>query len=264
MTASSSLGRGGTSVETVRRLGQALWMSVGTSVHMQDLSWARGLLGADGPAELYRELEYYGALAGPAKVLSADGLARFLCSLLPDNGGDYEGPRLIWTLPPVLAAQDDEDAYCSAAVAVIDAARQTLWLVSPFLEARGIGRLLEALVRALARGVHVQVIAHGVGSVADRASGALEQLRREANVVRGKLTVYAVRPDAGLLVHSKLIVADETRATLGSANLTDRGLSTNFEAGVVLPGSAASEIARRILHLLGSGLVEKTYETQPG
>jgi len=258
---SDSLPIGGTSIETVRRIGQALWMLIGSSVRQQDFAWARPLLGAEGPADLYSRLDRTGALIGPEKILSAEGLARFLCTLLPYSGTGAAESHLVWTLPPGMAEPEQDDDYCRAAVAVIETARKSIWLVSPFLEARGVGRLLQALHAALAKGVHVQVVTHGVESVTTQASRALEQLRRESSLLRANLTVYAVKPDAGLLVHSKLIVADEAVATLGSANLTDRGLSTNFEAGVVLSGSAAAEIVRMIERLMQSGLTERVFST---
>lgn len=249
------------SIEVVRRIGQALWMSIDTPVRREELSWAQSLLGAEGSIELYDELLRCGALVGPEKLLSAEGLARFLCDLVPDNAARSTMPHLVWTLPSVMAGQDLEDAYLRAAVDVIESAHHSLWVVSPFLEARGIGRLLESFLNALGRGVHIRIIAHGVGSVADRASAALEQLRREAALLHGKLSVNVVRADAGLLVHSKLIVADEVTAILGSANLTDRGLTANFEAGVVVSGSTAAEIVRMLERLMQSGLIEQAFSS---
>jgi phosphatidylserine/phosphatidylglycerophosphate/cardiolipin synthase-like enzyme len=42
--------------------------------------------------------------------------------------------------------------------------------------------------------------------------------------------------------HLKIVVADERRAIVGSANVTDRGFDTNLEVGVLLKSEAANEI----------------------
>lgn len=251
------------SLDLVRRLGQALWMLVGTSVSQQDLYWARGLLGDNGQQQLFDELNRYGALTGADNVLSPDGLAIFLCSLVPQRESTSIRSRVVWTLPPAMAEfVSEEDTYGHAAVEVIDAAEYSTWLVSPFLEARGLGQLLEALRKALQRGVHIQLITHGAESITDRASAAIEQLRREAVAIGGRLTVFTVKADAGLLVHSKLVVVDTTAAVLGSANLTNSGFSVNLETGVVLTNEFVREITCIIKLLLESDLVEQTFSTQ--
>ncbi len=247
------------SLDGIRRLGQALWMLIETPIRPQDLIWARGLLGENGPAALYEALQQNGALIGDAGTLSVDGLARFLCSLSA-VGAPKTQPRLVWTLPPAMAGTAADD-YCGAAVAVIESAQRVLRLVSPFVESRGVGRLLEALRQTLAGGISIEVVVHAVGSPADPASAALEQLRREALSVQGKLTVFNVKADAGLLVHSKLIVADQSIALLGSANLTNRGLDANFEAGIVVQGHLAAEIALMLARLRSSGLLTQTFQT---
>lgn len=248
------------SLEVVRRMGQALWMCVGTALRPQDLRWAQGLFGPGGANDLYRSLEQFGALAGPNRILDPHGLARFLSSLIPSALSEKQVPRLVWTLPPVMSEGVD-DNYCCAAVEAIDLASHNIWLVSPFLEARGVGRLLEALHRALARAVTVRVISHSTDSIVSGASVALEQLRREAVDVGGRLIVSSVKADAGLLVHSKLIVADTAMAVLGSANITEHGLNLNFEAGIVLNGDPVFEIVRMIERLHHSGLIELSFET---
>lgn len=253
----------GASLEIVRRLGQALWMFVGAPIKKEDLLWTRGLLGDNGPQELFDELKRSGALVGTDQILSIRGLASFLCTLSPGNVSNSIRSRVVWTLPSVMTEfGPEEDTYCYAASEVIDAAKESLWLVSPFLESRGIGRILEALRRALSRDVHVQMITHGTESIADRASSAIEQLRREAVAVGGSLIVFTVKPDAGLLVHSKLVIADTNAAIVGSANLTDRGFGANFEAGVVLTDEYVLGMTTRIAQLLETGLVEQAFSTQ--
>jgi phosphatidylserine/phosphatidylglycerophosphate/cardiolipin synthase-like enzyme len=259
MSAFEELNRRISNPESIRRLAQALCMLVGEEVSRTSLIWARGLLGQDGDAILWNCLVERGALSSTNDRLEPGKLCELLCELwLP--GKMPAEPGLVWTLPSELGLSD-QDSYLRAAVEIIGSAQSTIWLVSPFLESRGVGRLLEALLAALGRRVHVSLIAHGVGSLADMASAALEQLRRDARGTLGRLTVFSVDGAAELLVHSKLIVTDEAKLLIGSANLTDKGFSKNFEAGVKLGPSAAKEALEKIECLVGSNLVHKTFDT---
>lgn len=252
----------GTSPDTVRRLGQALWMQIGTRLDHRDLVWSRNLLGQRGEEALWDELVRHGALTPPDFVLQPDGLSSFLCDLADPSRRRLNLPRLVWTLPTELGLPDTEGGYCDAAIEMISAAQRSLWLISPFIEERGIGRLLDPLLVALSRNVRVHIVAHGIGSLADSASGAVETLRREAGTRTGTLTVYVVDPTVNLLVHSKLIVADTLHLLIGSANLTDRGLGSNFEAGVVMGEPAPSEVIRMLGRLMDSGILREAFSTR--
>lgn len=247
-------------LDTARRLGQALWMLIGTRLELSDLIWSRAALGADGDRLLWDSLVECQAL-GPDNILHPAGLCRFLCEICGRHPPvEITRSRLIWTLPAELGRPDEEDSYYRAALDVISAAKESLWLVSPFLEARGVGRLIESLLLALSRRVAVNIIAHNVGCLGAAASVALEDLRREAISKPGKLTVYAVDETARLLVHSKIIVADTSIVVLGSANLTANGLGVNLEAGVYMRDAvAATQVLQMLALLLGSSLVHKAF-----
>lgn len=247
-------------LDAARRLGQALWMRVGTRLELRDLIWSRGSLGQDGDQVLWASLLECRGI-GPGSVLQPEGLCRLLCEICGSRDRADDGhPQLVWTLPTQLASRDDQDSYYRAALEVICAAQQSLWLVSPFLEARGVGRLIEALLLALSRTVSVSIIAHEVGCLGARASVALEDLRRDALGKPGKLTVYTVDEKERLLVHPKIIVADTSVVLLGSANLTENGLAINLEAGVFMRDRrVASEVLQQLTHLLASGIVREAF-----
>lgn len=249
-------------LNTVRRLGQALWMLIGTPLQPAALLWSRATLGIDGDRVLWDGLVECGAL-GPENILEPEGLCRLLCGICgsrdPEDG---DKPALVWTLPPQLDEEGAQDSYCRAALDVISVARQSIWLVSPFLEAHGVGRLVDALLLALSRNVRINVIAHDVGCLGTAASAALEDLRREAAGKPGTLTVYTVDEAAQLFVHSKIVVADTSAVLLGSANLTDRGLGINLEAGVYMHDeAAANEVLHMLTRLRKSGLVRQTFSS---
>lgn len=240
-------------VDKLRRLGQALWMMLERPVNPAGLVWARGLLGERGDVVLWSALVDYGVVAPPEHRVQAAKLAAMFLVLA--NAPDLGLTRLVWTLPPELGLPNLEESYSSTAIALVDASLETLTLVSPFMEAKGVGRLLQSLLAALKRGVHVTVITHGATDLSSYASSALKELRREAQGLPGILDVYSARDDLALLLHCKLVVIDNVRSIVGSANITGRGFGENLEAGVMLGEKQTSEITQVIVALGRSGLL---------
>lgn len=194
-----------------------------------------------------------GVVVQPEYRVQAAKLAAMLSVL--SNAPDLGLPRLVWTLPPELGLPNIEESYSSTTIALVDASLETLTLVSPFMEAKGVGRLLESLLAALKRGVHITIITHGATDLSSYASSALEELRREAQGLPGILDVYSARDDLPVLLHSKLVVTDNVRSIVGSANITGRGFGENLEAGVMLGEKQTSEITQVIVALRRSGLL---------
>ena len=244
-------------VDKLRRLGQALWMTIERPVDPAELVWARGLLGERGDEVLWSALVDEGVVAQPEYRVQPANLAAMLLVLAnaAADDSDLELPRLVWTLPRELGLPDLEESYSSSIISLLDASIDTLTLVSPFMEAKGVGRLLESLLGALKRGVRVTVITRGTADLSPYASSALEELRREAQGLPGILTVYSARSDRSILLHSKLVVSDNVRSLVGSANITGRGFAENLEAGVMLGEKQTSEITQVITALRKSGLL---------
>jgi hypothetical protein len=248
-----------TGVEPLRRLGQALWMMLDRPVERPALLWARGLLGDDGDEILWSALRTEAVLAPPDNRVTAERLATMLGQLSEASATAEHLPRLVWTLPKELGLPAFEDSYAEAAVSLVEAAYTSVVLVSPFMEAKGVGRLLDALLKALKRGVHVLIVTHGASDLSSYASSAIEELRREAKGLEGHLEVLSARGELAVLLHSKLIVCDTSRAVVGSANLTGKGLTGNLEAGVILGPEHASEILKVVAALQHSGLVTQAF-----
>lgn len=229
--------------EGIRRLGQALWMMVGERVDSAaELLWARALLGAAGEEALWGDLVKQGCF-GPDKVLLARPLAEFLCSLWEVPGRTEAS--LLWTLPSGLSVSGvDECGYVAGVLKLIRSARTRLLFLAPYIEAKGIGRLQEALLAALARKVSVVLVTQDAGTLGSWASESLESLRREARALPGGLQVYTAPPTAEVFLHSKLVVSDGVAASVGSANLTGSALAKNLETGVLVGASLAAEVER--------------------
>ena len=246
-------------VDKLRRLGQALWMMLERPVDPAGLVWARGLLGERGDEVLWSALVDEGVVVQPEYRVHAARLLAMLSILANASAKEADLPKLVWTLPPELGLPGLENSYSTTAISLVHSATNTLILVSPFMEAKGVGRLLESLLIALKRRVHVSVITHGATDLSSYASSALEELRREAKDMPGVLDVYSARDALPVLLHSKLVVSDNVRSIVGSANITGRGFGENLEAGVLLGERQTGEITQVIGALLRSGLLEDAY-----
>lgn len=247
----------------VRRLGQALWMMVGLPVEQGALLWARGLIGVNGDTLLWKALVEERVLRDPDFVLRARQLARFLCMLWDDEEDVEQLSRLVWTVPEYLVIDGiAPDSYLSAATDLIESSVSTLTLVSPYLEPKGIGRLHKSLVEALNRGVIVRLITHDAEELSSLASAALEALRRDCIGLAGALHVFTTSTSSQMFLHMKIIVADQCKAIVGSANVTWKGFGANLEAGVLLGREAAIEIEKVVRTTLETGFVNQIFSTK--
>lgn len=245
-----------------RRLGQALWMMAGEPVAMSDLVWARGLLGPDAEQLLWDALRESCCFTSEAAGrLDVWALANFMCSLV-DTTRPEEGARLVWTLSAEVVSVPGiaGDSYSGALKALIESASSSLTLVSPYMEAKGVGLLEEAIVSGLFRGVNAVLLTHEADDLGSMNSAALRSLRTAAAGLPGRLTVYTTS-SLGVLAHMKAVVADGARVLVGSANLTGKGLSTNVELGVHLGRQEAQEVERVVNHLVRSAVSKHVFST---
>ena len=181
--------------DLVSRIAAPLWARVGRPIEATDLAWARALLGENGSQILLFTLREFGAIEPDSGVLSARGLSRMISALLdvaPSNGTPVHSPELVWTLPHSHAAHtvrgQTYSAYC---LRLIREASESLTLVSPFVDAAGIGIVLSPLLAALSRGVVVRLFVHDALNVGTPTSRALEELRRETERIHGDLSVFS-------------------------------------------------------------------------
>ena len=77
----------------------------------------------------------------------------------------------------------------------------------------------------------------------------MEVRQRLVNLMNGRPWCQVLdfsSPDPEEDLHAKVVVADRTRALVGSANLSRHGLIINHELAVVIEGPPAGEVARTI------------------
>lgn len=129
-----------------------------------------------------------------------------------------EPPQVVVSGP--LGASLPARLTSGVAAEVIRSATESLMIAS--FAAHGARTIVEELERAIGRGIQVDLLL-------EESTGAAEAF---AALPRGVRVWHRVE-SMGVL-HAKFIAADRHTALLGSANLTDRALSSNIEMGVVL------------------------------
>lgn len=244
------------------RTAAALWARVGRETGLADLEWARGLGLYDAPQLLFDGLTQSGALN--SGVVEPIGLHRFLGQILNESQSDLSMPAgdIVWTLPsPHPASALRGRSLMSACLKMINRAKSKLVITSPYIESRGVGRVQEALLNALDRGVEIILLGGNLVDIASIESRAIEGLRQAATGRAGALKIYsAVTNNNSVkqfhpLLHAKLVISDQVSALISSANLTLYGLTSNFEVGALVQGSNVSDLAEVVAGLLASTLV---------
>ncbi len=159
---------------------------------------------------------------------------------VPSSDASPDAPDSATMLRPArFEAVVDREAI-DALVGVVDGASETVTIVE-FSWSAGdpVDRLLDAVARAVERGVRVRVL---LESELERNAAAVDALQ-------------AVGADARLdtseaTVHAKLVVADGERALVGSSNLSWSALESNHEANVLVDGGVCAAWLRRLADAL--------------
>lgn len=175
---------------------------------------------------------------------------------------------LVCTLPsrdPSFATYDPVDfgmrQITSQLLSLCREADDFIYLVSPYLEVRGIDWLVPGLEGALERGVDVTLISRELEQ-GEPNNRAIETLVDIATGLDGELAVYDYYepdPDSDrplYTLHAKVLLADAQTAYLGSANFTNYGFSENLEIGVVVEGKDVTELMDLLRHLVNNNATE--------
>lgn len=140
-------------------------------------------------------------------------------------------------------------------IELVTKAGNSLLLSAPFIhlgKAIVAGSFLDALGHALQRNVRVQFIS-------TKDSLAILQQKFPQLARHPHVRLYSPRVDPTLSTlgsHAKVLLSDSSAAYIGSANLTDPGLTGHLECGVLLRGAGARQIAAFWDHLLTNGFLQ--------
>jgi len=195
--------------------------------------------------------------AAPARLSPAEVQSEWLELARRAHGGTA---RLLIDQPPSAYPDADEAPVQLAQqlISQIDAVTSELWLVSAYLIPTV--ELEQAIGRAIERGVRVRILTNSISSnnhltahsAYRRHVRALVEMGAEVHEVRDDaedrdLYIEAPVEDKTLCLHAKLIVFDDNRVFIGSANLDPRSLRLNTEMGLVIESTAVNAALRTVL-----------------
>ena len=178
----------------------------------------------------------------------ADGFARSAAS---------ERVESVWSGPSSHVVPVRSTAQ--ALVELIDGARDELLLMT--YSARPHPPVLDALNAARARGVRVSVVVETLQGAGGALAGT-EPAAAFRTVPGVELWHWPVtqRPERSARMHAKIAVADRSVLLVSSANLTQSGVDTNIEAGLLVHGGAAPRrAAEHLTQLMAAGVLARLY-----
>lgn len=189
--------------------------------------------------------DIHARLEGPA----VEGLAQLFHKQYVASGGRRE---YSFSVPSSTGASSAEIVYFersresrqkkaetrNALIAALDAARDTIRIVSPYLMPTHTVR--QAMIRALDRGVHMEVLFSKVGDIEMISAGNYHFCQR---LLRHGAEVYLYK---GEFHHSKIMMIDNLLCMVGSANLNSRSLKWDYEASAFLFGIATTQELTKI------------------
>lgn len=154
--------------------------------------------------------------------------------------------ELVWTGPDtgLVPIRQTEQVLTG----LIDEAKNRLFVVS-FVAYR-LGPVIEALQRAVSRGVQLRILLEQFsdrgGSVTTDSMKTLKSNVPQAIIYEWNRDLHT--KEGGASVHAKCAVADGRLAFVTSANLTEAAMERNMELGVLLRGGPTPQILEN--HLL--------------
>lgn len=167
------------------------------------------------------------------------------------------------TVPkPVANVPRDEDIDLSLSldgltVAVLDllrTAQEEVVILSPFFTPEVLDQLGPPLEASAGRGVTIRIITRSL-TYGDEPTGNRQFLRRllSEETVAAQTHLYEY-VDSGYdaTIHAKLIMVDDERAYLGTANMTHRGLIENLELGIITEEPLTRKLRSFVQELLDS------------
>jgi phosphatidylserine/phosphatidylglycerophosphate/cardiolipin synthase-like enzyme len=130
---------------------------------------------------------------------------------------------------------------------LVESARSTLYIASPYLDVHGIASLEDAFDKASSAGVMLQLLTR----IENRQQPDLRLIQGMLHLLKvfgakfnaANLAYLSRNPVSGYVnitsaLHAKLVVCDRESAYIGSADLRHTGLHKNFEIGIVLRDKA--------------------------
>jgi phosphatidylserine/phosphatidylglycerophosphate/cardiolipin synthase-like enzyme len=136
-----------------------------------------------------------------------------------------------------------------ALLRIAQSARSRLVAMTPFIDGYGFGWLRTVFEAAPLQVQKILVLREAGRYAVDLSVHHAEWLRAHNVSVRDYHLPHSVGTPRALPLetfHAKIVLADERLAYVGSANLLGSGDGTSLEAGVLVDGGAAAQVARLV------------------
>lgn len=170
----------------------------------------------EGMAKLFHEQYQYRGTGGKGKYT----FSRYLFDE-DYRKQDAQTPKIVYFERGRKSKQKKAEAR-NAIIAAFDAAQDTIRLVSPYLLPTHTVR--QAMIRAIDRGVHVEVLFSKKGDMDMLSYGNFHFAKR---LIRHGAHVFLYK---GSFHHSKIMMIDGRVAMVGSVNMNSRSLKWDYEA----------------------------------
>lgn len=154
---------------------------------------------------------------------------------------DKIGTGIIVTVPAAVSEESTSPTLLAFSQ-IIAAAKNTVYVISPYIDAKGVETLNLPLQEAQKRGVQLMAITR---ETAKRQASRTRGLEALSSIFANQLHVRDYHTEAEGLshytsVHAKLIQADDQIGYVGSAELRGNALEKNFEMGCILTTEQAA------------------------
>lgn len=167
---------------------------------------------------------------------------------------ENQSSELVWTGPvtPFVSARRTEQALLE----VITGAEKSLFLTS--FVAYKVPSILRALTESAAKGVRIIILLESSKDFGGSLDSDLIAVTKKA-LPSCEFAYWAVKEEEfeGGKVHAKIVLADDKRCLITSANITQHAMEKNIEVGVLLNGgSLVQNLSRHLRHLLDLKIIQ--------
>jgi len=196
--------------------------------------WRDAMVRMEGPIVRLLEAAFY------ENYIEAGGVVTPAVEEYPSPSADQTGPALLIRSTPTAGTNDLKRLYLLS----IAGARRTLDIVSPYFIPDA--SAMWALEDAVKRGVKIRILTEG--TVTDAMPVKYASRATYDKLLGLGVQIYEYQPT---MMHTKVLVVDDTWSVFGSANFDNRSLELNDEVGV---GVWDRDLARRFLRDLANDL----------
>jgi len=196
------------------------------------------------------------------QVLRDAALLKQAFDQIQEETTPHKQAQLIATLPDNLPLSPDVKQHIPSLAAtlhrLITTASRDIIILNPFFEQEGFNRLASALLAAAGRGVVVTIITRQLSDVTTVNYRVMKQLweQSQQEEISDQFSFYEYQQvEEGRMLltsHAKVMLVDGRIAYIGSANLTEYGMSRFVEIGITLYESQVEHLEALLMAVVNA------------